>query len=97
VRAAGGRGRRRQRDPDVLLNAIKTRQAEREQAEARVAEIEGTKRDLHADGEAVERLRATWQSWSGALEADLVMARQILRKVLAVPVGVRPCGGRVDR
>jgi DNA invertase Pin-like site-specific DNA recombinase len=67
---------------DVLLSAIKSRQSEREQAEARITELEGIERDLQADHETVERLKATWGDWSGALEADPVLARQVLRKVL---------------
>lgn len=61
---------------DVLLNAIKARQAEREQAEARIIELEGVERDLREQEEAVEKLRATWSSWTGVLEADPVLARQ---------------------
>jgi site-specific DNA recombinase len=75
---------------DVLLTAIKQRQAEREQAELRLAELEGIERDLRADAEAVERLRATWKDWEGALDADPVLARQLLRKVLAGPIAVSP-------
>ncbi|HUF29047.1 MAG TPA: hypothetical protein VMM77_00180 [Gemmatimonadaceae bacterium] len=39
--------------------AIKARQMEREAAEARAAEFEGIERDLRADGDVIERLRAT--------------------------------------
>jgi len=81
----------------VLVAKLKALQTEREIAEARVSELEGIERDLKADGETVERLRVTWGSWSGALEADPVYARQILRKVLPVPVVVRPRGTRGDR
>lgn len=78
---------------DVLLAGIKARQAEREAAQARIAELEGVERDLRADQDAVERLRETWRSWSGALTADPAtygLARQILRKVLDTPILVRP-------
>src|SRR5262249_39828651 len=79
---------------DVLLNAIKARQTEREQAEARVAELEGIERDLQADVETIERLKATWGDWSGALVADPILARQVLRKVLAEPIYVAAGRGR---
>jgi DNA invertase Pin-like site-specific DNA recombinase len=77
---------------DVLLAAIKERQAEREAAERRIAELEGIERDLRAESDAVERLRAVWRDWSGALDADPVLARQLLRKVLATPIQVHPRG-----
>ena len=64
--------------------------AEREQAEARVAQIEGEERDLRAESDAVERLRAAWKDWSGALDAEPGLARQLLRKVLACPIAVFP-------
>ena len=67
---------------DVLLGAIENGQQEGEPAEARVAELEGQERDLREDADAVERLRQTWGAWPGALDADPVLARQRLRKVL---------------
>ena len=77
---------------DVLLSAIKERQAEREAAELRLAELESTERDLRAESDAVERLRAVWKDWAGALDADPVLARQLLRKVLVGPILVLPKG-----
>lgn len=77
---------------DVLLSGIKTRQAEREAAEARVVELESIERDLRADADAVERLRTTWKDWGGALDADPVLARQVLRKVLVGSILVFPRG-----
>ena len=44
---------------DTLLAGIKARQDEREQAEARVAELEGIEHDLRADSEIIDRLRQT--------------------------------------
>jgi site-specific DNA recombinase len=75
---------------DVLLGAIKQRQQEREQAEARLAELEGEERDLRADTDAVARLRDTWATWSARLDDDPVLGRQILRKTLAGPIVVKP-------
>jgi site-specific DNA recombinase len=77
---------------DVLLSAIKARQAEREAAELRLSEIEGQERDLREQRDAVERLRAGWKDWAGALDADPVLTRQLLRKVLDGPLRVRPMG-----
>lgn len=78
---------------DTLLAGIKARQAEREQAVARIAELEGIERDLRADADSVARLRETWKTWSSALTTDPAtygLARQILRKVLETPILVRP-------
>src|SRR5262249_30156694 len=75
---------------DVLLNAIKARQAERETAEARVTELEGIERDLRDEAEVVERLRAVWKDWEGALDAQPILARQLLRKALDGPIRVHP-------
>ncbi len=77
---------------DVLLSAIKERQTEREAAELRLAELESTERDLRAESDAVERLSAVWKDWAGALDADPVLARQLLRKVLVGPILVLPKG-----
>lgn len=77
---------------DVLLSAIKARQAEREAAERLVAELEGIERDLRADAASVERLRAVWKDWQGALDASPLLARQLLRKALACPIVVFPRG-----
>ena len=70
----------------------KARQAEREAAEVRLAELDGIERDLQADAESVDRLRATWGDWHGALEAEPEKARQTVKGLLAAPVYVRPTG-----
>src|SRR5262245_4841954 len=77
---------------DVLLNAIKARQAEREQAEARLAEVEDEVRAIREAEGTVERLRTVWKDWQGTLDAEPVVARQLLRKVLVGPIGVLPKG-----
>ena len=88
-------------DIPALVAKLKSLQTEREIAEARVLELEGVERNLRADQDAVERLRETWKTWSGALSADPAsqeIARQILRKVLECPILVRPdCTTRGDR
>ena len=76
---------------------MKARQAKREVTEARVTELQGIERDLRADADAVERLRSTWGDWTGALGADPILARQVLRKVLGAPIYVWPGGSRGDR
>jgi hypothetical protein len=40
----------------------------------------------------VERLRAAWKDWQGALDVDSLLARQLLRKVLDGPIRVFPAG-----
>ena len=73
---------------EAIVAELKALQQERKEAEARVAELEGWELDARADAETIERLRETWGSWSGALEADPVLARQVLRKVVD-PKGIR--------
>jgi len=78
----------------ALVAALKARQQERQDLEARLAELDGWERDAQADHERVEQLRARWGSWQGALDHDPVLARQLLKKVLATPIYVRPVGHR---
>jgi hypothetical protein len=77
-------------EDDALVAALKEEwqqaKAQREEAEQRVASLEGLERDLRAEREAVERLRTVWKDWAGALDADPVLARQLLRKVLGGPI-----------
>jgi hypothetical protein len=79
----------------ALVAALKARQQERQDLEARLAELDGWERDAQADHERVEQLRARWGSWQGALDQDpVLLARQLLKKVLATPIYVRPVGHR---
>ena len=78
----------------ALVAALKARQQERQDLESRLAELETWERDAQADRDRVEQLRARWGSWQGALDEDPVLARQVLKKVLATPVYVRPTGRR---
>jgi hypothetical protein len=52
------------------------------------------RRDAQADRDRVEQLRERWGSWQGALDEDPVLARQLLKKILATPIYVRPTGRR---
>jgi DNA invertase Pin-like site-specific DNA recombinase len=79
---------------DVLLAGIKSRQAEREQAEHRLAVIEADARALREQAGAVETFRQRWGDWKGALKAEPVLARQLLRKILVGPILVLPKGPR---
>jgi site-specific DNA recombinase len=79
-------------DVDALVAELKAIQQERRQAEARVADLEGYERDLRDHQEQVERLRRVWGGWAAALNADVPTARQILKKILAGRILVRPVG-----
>ena len=83
-------------EDDSLVAALKEQwqgfKAERERAEARLAEIEGEERDLREQAEAIETFRQRWNDWRGALTAEPVLARQLLRKILVGPVLVIPKG-----
>jgi hypothetical protein len=79
---------------NALVAALKARQQERQDLESRLAELETWERDAQADRDRVEQLRARWGSWQGALDEDPVLARQVLKKVLATPIYVRPTGRR---
>lgn len=83
-------------EDDSLVAALKEQwsaaKAERERAEARLAEIEGEERDLREQAEAVETFRQRWQDWRGALTSEPVLARQLLRKILVGPILVLPKG-----
>lgn len=85
----------------ALKSEWQAAKAQREEAERRVAEIEGIERDLAADRAEVEALRETWRSWSatlaqtqdapeGSVTAEAqAQARQILKKVLVGPSSSR--------
>lgn len=83
-------------EDDSLVAALKEQwqsfRAERERAEARLAEIEGEERDLREQTEAIETFRQRWNDWRGALTAEPVLARQLLRKILVGPILVIPKG-----
>ncbi|MET0485892.1 MAG: hypothetical protein ABW216_09355, partial [Candidatus Rokuibacteriota bacterium] len=79
---------------NALVAALKARQQERQDLESRLAELETWERDAQADRDRVEQLRERWGSWQGALDEDPVLARQVLKKVLATPIYVRPTGRR---
>lgn len=86
----------------ALKSEWQAAEAQREEAERRVAEIEGIERDLAADRAEVEALRETWRSWSatlaqtqdgpeGSVPAEAqAQARQILKKVLVGSIEVTP-------
>jgi hypothetical protein len=89
-------------EDDALVAALKSEwsaaKAQREAAEARLAELEGIERDLQSDRAEVEKLREVWKSWSatlaqaaqaapGSIPAEAqAQARQILKKVLTGPI-----------
>src|SRR5207249_1172013 len=77
-------------EADALVAELKTVQQERKDAEARVTYLEGVEMDLKADQDRVEQLREQWATWSEYLEDDPLLARQVLRKVLASPIKVTP-------
>jgi hypothetical protein len=94
-------------EDDSLVAALKEEwsvaKTSREQAERRLAELEGIERDLHADQAEVEALLETWRSWQVTLLATIngvvpssipaetqAQARQILKKVLVGRLYVLP-------
>ncbi|PYN39452.1 MAG: hypothetical protein DME00_36750 [Candidatus Rokuibacteriota bacterium] len=74
----------------ALVAELKATQQERRDAEARVAYLEGVEMDVQADRDRVEQLREQWGSWSQYLDDDPLLARQVLRNVLASPIKVTP-------
>jgi hypothetical protein len=94
-------------EDDSLVAALKEEwsvaKTSREQAERRLAELEGIERDLHADQAEVEALLETWRSWQVTLLATIdgvvpssipaetqAQARQILQKVVVGRLYVLP-------
>ena len=77
-------------EADALVAELKTVQQERRDAEARVTYLEGVEMDVQADRDRVEQLREQWGTWSQYLDDDPLLARQVLRKVLASPIKVTP-------
>jgi hypothetical protein len=77
-------------EADALVAELKATQQERRDAEARVAYLEGVEMDVKTDQDRVEQLREQWGTWSQCLDDDPLLARQVLRKVLASPIKVTP-------
>jgi hypothetical protein len=77
-------------EADALVAELKATQQERRAAEATVAYLEGVEMDVKADQDRVEQLREQWGTWSQFLDDDPLLARQVLRKVLASPIKVTP-------
>jgi hypothetical protein len=77
-------------EADALVAELKATQQERRDAEARVTYLEGVEMDVKADQNRVEQLREQWGTWSQYLDDDPLLARQVLRKVLASPIKVTP-------
>jgi hypothetical protein len=78
---------------DILLGAIKARQQEREALEARLAELDDEARAVREAASEVERLRSAWKNWGGALDAEPVLARQLLKRVISGTIAVTPAEG----
>jgi DNA invertase Pin-like site-specific DNA recombinase len=93
--------RRQERLVDAIENGILTNEQakkragqirdEREVAEARRDELQAWAYNAAAGAAQAEELAAKWPDWAQALEADAVLARQVLSKCLAsAPIYVMP-------
>ena len=82
-----------------IQGELKKAVQERKAVEAHILDLETHERALQDQAAEVERLRAVWGTWAGAL-ADgvrgpelVVRARALMKKVLLTPIWVRPIEG----